>query len=177
MERKSLKVAIAAVSAGISVLLIVFANLLFFLMVTLLTIAGVCYYIVFEKAGIVHGFLCIAVVGAISFLFGVNTAQILNVLLIAPYAVLAYFIRKIKFDKIKTGIIRGVILAVFANLEFMAIYFMASYLIDLPVLDFIETLGGFYVIAAACVTIVMFLIDIVFNSGCRMLCDRIKIQK
>jgi len=172
---QSIKIALAAVGASLATVLIVLTNLLpagiFFS-----TFAAVCYYIVFEKAGIAHGILCIAAASALSFIMPFGAGQFINLFLFAPYSVLAFLIRKLRYNKAATAILRAAVIVVFANLIFMAIFFSAVALLpELAVLGFVESLNGGYAVAAVLVTLAGIVIDIGFSYACRVMCAKIKI--
>ena len=172
MERGSVKIAIAAVGAGLATVLILLTRLP--LMFAPLTFAAVCYYIVFEKAGVVHGFLCIAVASSLAFITGPGAGPFLNLLLFAPYSVLAFFIRGIRYDKLKTGILRASIMLVFSNLVFMAVFFLTDTLFsELKILETVNRFVGGYFTAAVVVTLAGLVIDVFFAYGCRILCAKI----
>jgi hypothetical protein len=171
-RRKSLQIAVAAVGVAIAGPCIILTNLLP-LSVTLLTVAAVCYYIVFDKAGILFGFLAMAAASGISFLGGVGSAQILNLVLFVPYSVLAYFMRKAKFGNVKHMLIRALAVAAFANIAFIALFFLAGVIIQLPVGEFVGTAG--YALVTVLFTFLMIAVDIMFSQFCKFICGKIKI--
>ena len=176
MRSKSLQIAIAAVGVALAVPCIILTNYVP-LSVTLLTVAAVCYYIVFEKAGVVFGFLAMAAASGLSFAGGVGTGQILNLILFVPYAVLAYFLRFLKFGNWKHMVIRAAIMTGFANLVFMACFFLirAAFLSDFISPDFIASTA--YIVVALIFTAVMIAVDMLFGQTCKHLCARIKIGR
>jgi len=169
---------VAAVGAALAVVLLVLANFFFIVAASFLVLAAVSYYIVFEKAGIVHGVLCILVATGISFAFGFSGAQILNLLLFAPYSVIAYFMRHWKYDdkkKWKWLPLRILVVIVFANLVLMGVFFLAGFMTsELQIHDIIETFGG-YVVVAVLVSLGMIAVDILFYLTSTAICKRMKL--
>ncbi|MCL2797045.1 MAG: hypothetical protein FWD58_03200 [Firmicutes bacterium] len=174
-SRRSQKIAVAATGAALAAVLILFTRWLP-LTFSLLTFAAVAYYIVFEKAGIVHGLLCIAVASALSFIMGSSAGAFFNLFLFAPYSVLAYFMRRVRYDKVMTSALRGAAMAAFFSLVFMVVFFTADILFkELPISDFIGRFSGGYAAVAVLVALAGIVIDVFFAWGSKYLCEKIRL--
>ena len=174
-QSRSIKIAVAAVGASLAAVLILLTRVLP-LWMSLLALAAVCYYIVFEKAGIVAGLLCIAAASALGFILGPGAGAFLNLVLFAPYAILTYFIRGFRYDKVKTAAIRAAIIIVFANLIFMAVFFLADAAFkELNLLELLDRIAGGYLTAAVLITLIGIVIDVFFCYACKYICSKIKL--
>ncbi len=176
MRSSTFKIAVAAVGTALAAPCIILTNYVP-LSVSLLTVAAVCYYIVFDKAGIVFGFLSMAAAAGLSFIGGFGAAQLLNLVLFIPYAVLAFFLRKFQFGNVKHMLIRAAIVAVFANLVFIPIYFLAGLLLvnNQALQSFFGTAG--YAAVTVLFMLIVIAVDIMFAQICKLLSGKIKIGK
>ncbi|MCL2061465.1 MAG: hypothetical protein FWH03_02455 [Firmicutes bacterium] len=175
MYSKSRQIAVSAVGVALAAPCIVLTNYLP-LSVSLLIIAAAAYFIVFEKAGIGFGILCMCAATALSFIGGVGTGQILNLILFVPYTGLAYGMRKLTFGNVKHMALRAGIVLVFANVVFLGVFYLirAAFLSEFISPDFVGSAGYFAV--AALFSAVTVLTDILFERLCSQLCRRIKIR-
>ena len=159
------KIAVSAASAALASVCIILTNFIP-LRVTLLMFAAGCFYIAFDKAGIVYGLLTIAASILISFFTKpFSSAFFLTVIVFAPYSLIAYFMRKLFYTHVKSAAIRLAVAAVFANIAFAAVYFLVKLLtvsIDFAVMDIVGKLG--YAVVSLILTVFFMLFDVVFNQ-------------
>ena len=159
------KITVSAVATALASVCIILTNFVP-LRVTLLMFAAGCFYLVFDKAGIVYGLITIAASILISFFTKpFSSAFFLTCLVFAPYSLIAYFIRKLYYTRVKTALIRLAVMIVFANLAFGAIYLMIKFLtisIDFSVADIVGKLG--YPLVALILSVFFMLFDVVFNQ-------------
>ncbi len=159
------KITVSAVATALASVCIILTNFIP-LRVTLLMFAAGCFYIVFDKAGIVYGLLTIAASILISFFTKpFSSAFFLTAIVFAPYSLIAYFMRKLYYTHIKPALIRLAVMAVFSNLTFCALYLMVKFLtisLDFAVTDIVGRLG--YALVAVILTVFFMLFDVVFDQ-------------
>ncbi len=159
------KITVSAVATALASVCIILTNFIP-LRVTLLMFAAGCFYMVFDKAGIVYGLITIAASILISFFTKpFSSAFFLTAIVFAPYSLIAYFMRRLYYTHIKSALIRLAVAAVFANLAFCALYFMVKLLavsLDFAVMDIVGRLG--YALVALILTVFFMLFDVVFNQ-------------
>ncbi len=170
------RIAYAGVATALSSVCIILTNFLP-LRISLLMLSAVCYYIAFSKSGILYGFLTIGASILISFFTKpFSSAFFLNILIFAPYSVLAFFIKKLYYTSVKTLLIRAAIIIAFSSLAFFAVFAIVKFLsqsyIDFAILDFTSQYG--YILINVLICIMFLIFDFIFNQLCIRLTKLIK---
>lgn len=125
MQPSARKIAYSATFTAVSVVAIVASR---YLPVTLtaLLVCSVCYFLCLIRCGIGYGLLCITASLVASFILGgVGTVFLLDAVIFAPYSLLAYFIKKLRYLG-KTAVIRAGIIVIFANIVFALTYYLLA---------------------------------------------------
>lgn len=160
------KVTYTAVGAAISAVCVFLTNF-GWLKVSLLMAAALCYYIVFYKCGLWYGIADIAISLLIAFFaFGMtplSSAFLLTALLFAPFALLAYLVRKLLYTRVPTALIRMAVMAGFANLSLCALWFTAKWVTTIDIVAIASRLGGYPVLALV-FTLFVLSFDLLFNQ-------------
>lgn len=133
-----------------------------------LVVTAFCFYLVFERCGISYGFITEAVTLLLTFFVSgvvVNVTFVMLALVFVPYAPLAYLIRRLRYDSVKTVLLRAAIVAVFVSLAFMCVYFVVANvaLEGLDIIGMINKVGGYWVIALLLIPIAVS-IDFLFTQ-------------
>ena len=159
------KITVSAVATALASVCIILTNFIP-LRITLLMFAAGCFFVAFDKAGIVFGLITIAASILISFFTKpFSSAFFLTAIVFAPYSLVAYFMRKLYYTNLKGAAIRLAVSAVFANVAFAAIWLLIKFVgiaIDFSVADVIGKLG--YFLVALILTVFFMLFDVVFNQ-------------
>lgn len=148
-----------------------------FLKVSLLMFAALCYYIVFCKCGFLYGLADIVVSMLVAFfalgITPLSSAFLLNALIFAPFSILSYFIRKLYYTNWKTAVLRLVIMAAFANLSLVGVWFTAKWITTVDIISMAANIGG-YGILAMLFTLMALVFDLLFNQLSIRICKLIK---
>lgn len=159
------KITFAAIATALASVMIILTNFLP-LRISLLMLSALCYFLVFDKAGLFYGFLTIAASILISFFTKpFSSAFFLTVLVFAPYSVLAYFIKKLLFTNVKTVILRIAIMIAYSSLSFFAVYAFMQWLaaaIDFEVLSYVLTYS--YIGITLLYSLAFIVFDFMFNQ-------------
>jgi len=160
--------------------MIVLTNIAPFFTFFPLMIAAFCFFLAFEKAGIVYGFISIIVSVLISaFIWPLSLTFFLTVFIFAPYSFAAFLLRKFHYTKMKLMLIRFGIMTIFAN-----IVFLLTYLITITFAIAVIGDGGInlenifnlhYALLAVIFTVLFLLFDILFVQANLQISKRIKI--
>ena len=147
------------------------------LKVSLLMFAALCYFIVCVKCGIGYGIADIFVSMLVAFfalgITPLSSAFLLNALIFAPFSLLCYFIRKLYYTKWQTAVLRLVIMAAFANLSLVGVWFTAKWITTIDILTVAANLGG-YAVLAMLFTLFTLVFDLLFNQLSIRICKLIK---
>lgn len=151
MRAQTAKLTTAAVCTALAVIMCVFTAYLPFSFMPLY-LAAFCIFLACKRGNLVYGILCaLATIGVMFALTGLSVSWFMLVLMFAPYGILAFFMHKYTYFKVKSGIIRGVIMAAYFNLALFFLFLVATRVLtislDIPVLDWINKLGGYWVLA------------------------------
>lgn len=170
------KITYSAVGAAVSAVCVFLTNF-GFLKVSLLMCAALCYYIVCIKCGIWYGLADVAVSLLITFFTGgvtvLSSAFLLDVLVFAPYAIVAYLLRKLYYTKWQTALIRVGAMAAFANIALCAVWFCAKWVTTIDIMAITDRLGG-YPLLALVFTAFTLIFDLLFNQLAIRLCKLLK---
>ncbi len=117
-----------------------------------LYLAAFCIFLACKRGSLPYGILCaLATIGVMFALTGLSVSWFMLVLMFAPYGILAYFMHRYTYFHVKSGILRGVVAAAYFNLAIFLVYLVATRIItislDIPVLAWIDRLGGYWVLA------------------------------
>lgn len=146
MQPSARKIAYAATFTAVSVVAIVASRYLPVTLTALLA-CSVCYFLCLMRCGIGYGLLCITASLVVSFILGgVGTVFLLDAVLFAPYSLLAYLMKKLRYSG-KTAVIRAGIIVVFANIVFALIYYLLTSHISYDFAVMAEKFGGYAVLA------------------------------
>jgi len=146
MQPSARKIAYAATFTAVSVVAIVASRYLPVTLTALLA-CSVCYFLCLMRCGIGYGLLCITASLVFSFILGgVGTVFLLDAVLFAPYSLLAYLMKKLRYSG-KTAVIRAGIIVVFANIVFALIYYLLTSHISYDFAVMAEKFGGYAVLA------------------------------
>lgn len=146
------KVTYAAAAAAIGTLCSVIA---IYLPVKImpLVVSAFCFFVVFERCGWGYGFLTEAVTLLMTFFVGgvaVNATFVILAIVFVPYAPVAYCMRKLRYNKVRSAALRGVIVAAFVNLAFLCVYFIVKSVVlggGFDLMRIVNAVGGYWVIA------------------------------
>lgn len=150
MRVQTAKLTTAAVCTALSVIMCVFTAYLPFSFMPLY-LAAFCIFLACKRGNIVYGSLCaLATVGVMFALSGLSVSWFMLVFMFAPYGIIAYFMHRFTYFRVKSGVIRGVVMAAFFNLTMFFLYLVATRVLivfDIPILQWIDRLGGYWVLA------------------------------
>lgn len=137
-----------------------------------LYLAAFCIFLACKRANIVYGSLCaVATVGVMFAFSGLSVKWFLLLVMFAPYGIIASFIHKYNYFKLKSGLIRGLCAVVYFNVTFGIVYLIASRVLtgglvdanDIQILAWVNTVGG-YAVLALIATAVLVPLDFVFSA-------------
>ena len=131
-----------------------------------LYLAAFCIFLACKRANIWYGLLCAAAsVGIMFAMSGLNVKWFLFLMMFAPYGILAHFISRFSYFKVKGALIRAAIVIVFFNLAFGAVYLIATRVLtvglDIDIAAYADKLGGYPVLALVA-TVVLVPLDFIF---------------
>lgn len=173
---KTRKLTYTAVGAAVSAVCVFLTNF-GWLKVSLLMFAALCYYIVFVKCGLAYGIADIVVSMLVAFfalgITPLSSAFLLNAFIFAPFSLLCYFIRKLYYTKWQTALIRLVVMAAFANLALIGVWFTAKWITTIDILTIAANIGGYGVLAML-FTLMALVFDLLFNQLSIRICKLIK---
>lgn len=116
-----------------------------------LYLAAFCIFLACKRGNLIYGSLCaIATVGVMFALSGLSVSWFMLLFMFAPYGLIAYFMHRFTYFKVKSGVIRGVVMAAFFNLTMFFLYLVATRVaisFDIPILTWIDRLGRYWVLA------------------------------
>lgn len=160
------KITYTAVGAAISAVCVFLTNF-GWLRVSLLMCAALCYYIIFCKCGALYGLADIAVSLLVAFfalgITPLSSAFLLDAIIFAPFSLISYLIRRLHYTKWQHALIRIAIMAVFANLALMGVWFCAKWILTIDIVGMAGKLGG-YAVLAVIFTGLAVTFDFLFNQ-------------
>lgn len=170
------KLTYTAVGAAVSAVCVFLTNF-GWLKVSLLMFAALCYYIVFVKCGFLYGLADIAVSMLVAFfalgITPLSSAFLLNALIFAPFSILCYFVRKLYYTRWQTALLRLAVMAVFANVALVGVWFTAKWILTIDIVGIAANIGG-YPVLALLFTFMALVFDLLFNQLSIRLCKLIK---
>ncbi len=165
MRASTKKLTTAAVCTAIAVIMCVFTAYLPFSFMPLY-VAAFSIFLACKRGSLAYGILCaLATVGIMFAMTGLSVSWFLLLFMFAPYGIITYFIHKLSYFKLKSGLLRGAIAIAFFNLTVGLTYIVATRLVigaDIPVTDWVDTLGGYWVLAIVA-TLVLVPLDFIFS--------------
>jgi len=163
MQSTSRKVAYSATFTAVSALAILASRFLP-IVATALLVCLVCYFLSFIICGFGYGLITIAASLLTAFFSGgFGTVFIFDLLLFAPYSIIAFFMRKLSYNGAK-AVIRVAITVIFVNIVFAIIYFALASYISLDFTVFSKKLGG-YAVLAVVLSVVAIITDYLFYQA------------
>ncbi len=161
--RKITYTAVGAALASIFVFLTNFG----WLKVSFLMAAALVYFLVCCKCGIWYGLADVAIsLLLVFFTAGVtplSSAFLLTAFIFAPYAIIAYFMRKLYYTKWRSALLRLGIVAVFANLALLGVWLCAKWITTFDIPALAGKIGG-YAVLALLFTVFALAFDFLFNQ-------------
>lgn len=164
---KARNIAIAAVSAALSIVFMLISRYVPVIRTTPLILACFAMQLAFLSAGWLAGVLSMIASLGICFAFsGFTSTFLLTAFLFYPYCLIAYFIRNYEYRG--TGIaIRLAASGAIANIGLCILYFLTDFLFfDLSALC--DLIGG-YAVLALVVTVIFWIFDFIFLMGTKYL--------
>lgn len=135
-----------------------------------LYVAAFCIFLACKRGSIYYGLLCAAATVGIMFaMSGLSVKWLFLAIMFVPYGIITYFIHRYTYLKVKSGIVRGVLMAVFFNVTFGIVYLIASRVLfvgiasDANITYWSSWLGGYWVLAIVA-TLVLLPLDFVFST-------------
>lgn len=142
-----------------------------------LYLAAFCIFLACKRANILYGLLCaVASVGIMFAMSGLNVKWFLFLIMFAPYGIIAHFISRFSYFKVKSGLIRAATVIVFFNLAFGAVYLIATRALssglDIDIAAYAMKLGGYPVLALV-TTLILVPLDFIFCGMASVILKRI----
>lgn len=164
MRASTKKLTTAAVCTAIAVIMCACTAYLPFSFMPLY-IAAFSIFLACKRGSLVYGILsALASVGIMFAMTGLSVSWFLLLFMFAPYGIMTYFLHKLTYFKLKSGLLRGVIAAAFFNLATGLTYLVATGVVqDIPVTDWVNALGGYWVLAIVA-TLVLVPLDFIFSA-------------
>ena len=164
---KTRKITYTAVGAAVSAVCVFLTNF-GWLNVSLLMAAALCYYVVCCKCNLWYGVACIVVsLGLAAAVGGVFSfsAFFLDAFIFAPFALISYAIRSWYYTRWQTALLRLLVMAVFANVALVAVWFTAQALLitTINIAAIAAKVGG-YAVFALIFTAMSLVFDFLFNQ-------------
>lgn len=133
-----------------------------------LFLAAFCIYLACKRGSLVYGLLCAAATIGLMFLMsGLSIKWLILVLIFAPYGIVTTFADKLTYRKVKTGVIRALLMIAFFNLTVGVVYLIAVNVltvgIDINVSVWVSKVGG-YAVFAVVATAVLVPLDFIFST-------------
>ena len=117
----SKKIAYGAICTALSVVVVI-ATAFTPVKIVPLIFVSLCLYIAFTRCGVLYGIVTALATVALSFaLTGVSLSFVALVALFLPYAVVAFLMKKLTYDKLSHAIVRLVVSALIFALAFVII--------------------------------------------------------
>ena len=142
-----------------------------------LYLAAFCIFLACKRGNIVYGVLsALATLGVMFAFVGLTLKWFVLLFMFAPYGIIANFIHRFTYFKVKSGLLRGVTVALFFNMTLGFIYLVATRVLavglDIPIGDWVGRLGG-YAALAAVATVILVPLDFIFSTLSLVILKRI----
>lgn len=165
MQSVTRKITTAAVCTALAVLLCAMTA---YLSIMPLYFAAFCIFLACKRGNLGFGLLCMAATAGIMFaMTGLSVKWLFLVFMFAPYGIITYFIHRFTYFKIKWAVVRAIVSALYFNLAigltYIVVINVATVGIDVPVLDWIDRLGGYWALALIA-TAVLVPLDFIFST-------------
>lgn len=161
--RKITYTAVGAALASVFVFLTNFG----WLKVSFLMAASLVYFVICCKCGVWYGVadaaLSLLLVFFTAGITPLSSAFLLTAFVFAPYAFIAYFMRKLGYTAWRTACLRLGVVAAFANLAFLGVWLCAKWIATIDVAAIADKLGG-YAVPALLFTAMALAFDFLFNQ-------------
>lgn len=134
-----------------------------------LFLAAFCIFLACKRGSLAYGILTmLATVGLMFLMAGLSVKWLALVLVFAPYSLLAYFMHRFGYFKLRTGLIRGAVMLLYFNVTVGIVYVIALRVAGIGIegLDLVEwsnRLGG-YALLAIIATVVLMPLDFIFST-------------
>lgn len=130
--------------------------------------SGILHILACKRGGLAYGLLCAAATVGLMFLMtGLSVKWLMLVVIFAPYGVVTLFLERLSYFKLKSGLLRAVIAAVYFNVTVGVVYAVAVNVLtlgmDINITEWAQTLGG-YAVLAVIATVVLVPLDFIFCS-------------
>lgn len=169
MRASTQKLTTAAVCTAVAVVMCA-ASAYLPLSIMPLYLAAFCIFLACKRGNVYYGLLCaVATVGIMFAMSGLSVKWLFLAIMFVPYGIITNFIHRYTYLKVKSGIIRGVLMAVFFNVTFGIVYLIASRVLFVGIADdanisyWSSWLGGYWVLAIVA-TLVLLPLDFVFST-------------
>lgn len=176
MRAEAKKITTAAVCTALAVIMCAMSAYLP-LSIMPLYFAAFCIFLACKRGSLIYGLLAaIATVGIMFAFVGLSVKWFFLLIMFAPYGIITYFIHRFTYFRVKTGVLRGIFAALYFNLTFAAVYLIATRALtsglDVPIAEWVEKLGGYYVLAIIG-TALLVPLDFIFSSMSLVILKRI----
>ncbi len=168
MNASTKKLTTAAVCTALAVIMCVFTAYLPLSFMPLF-LAAFCIFLACKRGSIYYGALCAAAsVGLMFLMTGLSVKWLAFVLMFAPYGILAHFIHRFNYFKVKSAIIRAVTAVVFFNATFGIVYAVTVNVLSvgidgMNIAEWANMLGGYPVLAVVA-TLILMPLDFIFST-------------
>ena len=140
------KTAYSAVATALSLAMIFLTAFVPVMTVAPLLVTALAWNVVLDKCGVGYGLLTMVATIGLGFLTVLGAGYAVMIIIgvvFVPYSLLAYFIKPLTYDKVWTVAVRLVIMAVFASVALVCLYFTADFIMSyIKLASLMSTLGG-----------------------------------
>lgn len=168
MNASTKKLTTAAVCTALAVIMCVFTAYLPLSFMPLF-VAAFCIFLACKRGSIYYGVLCAAAsVGLMFLMTGLSVKWLVFVLMFAPYGIMASFIHRYDYFKVKRALIRAAIAIVFFNVTFGIVYVITINVLSvgidgMNIAEWANIVGG-YPVLAVIATLVLLPLDFIFST-------------
>lgn len=138
--------AYSAVGTALSLVMIFLTAYVPVLTVAPLVVAALAWNVVIDKCGIGYGIVSMVAAVGLGFLTAIGAGfgvMIVVGIVFVPYSLIAYFMKNLTYDKPLKVVIRLLILAAFASLAFMGLFFTADAILAyVNIIQIIDNISG-----------------------------------
>lgn len=129
-----------------------------------LIFASLAFYIAFLRCGAVYGIITSAVSILLGFFIsGIGTTFLFLCIVFAPYALIAYFMRKLSYSVMWQAFVRLGVTIVFFAAAFTAIVFLTDFIAGTSLMSLIDRVGKIWTVVI--VIVVALPVDLFFSSA------------
>ena len=119
-----------------------------------LILASLAFYIAFVRCGVIYGAVTVAVSVIICFFVsGITTTFLFLCIVFAPYALIAFFMRKLSYRVMWQAVVRLAVTAAFFAVCFVVMVLLVDYIAGTSLMALIEKIGkvwaGVIIVVAA----------------------------